>query len=116
MTDSKSLNVAVTENSTTKNGLISKKVITITKKNSKKHVSYEEIKQIYDHIIEKTDPKDIYIQVMAHRELTLKSLGETDFKDWDNEEYYSNRVAYVGPHLNNFAYVRICILSKGKRE
>lgn len=35
---------------------------------------------------------NIYVQVMAHRELTLKSLSEDDFKDWDSEEYYSNRV------------------------
>jgi len=69
--ESELLNIVLSENSQTKNGLITKKVITITKKNDRKNVSYKEIKKIYDDLIKTINPKDIYIQVMTHRELTI---------------------------------------------
>lgn len=104
------LNVEKLENTKTKNGKIRKRVFKYTR-NDGKNISYATTKDIYKTILETgVDPKNIYIQVMAHRELTLKSLEEEDFKDWDTEEYYSNRVKDSKPFMNNFQYVRICIL------
>lgn len=112
MAPKKNLNVNITN---VKGKTISKKVITLTaeKNRNKKKVSINQIKSIYEYLInvKLVDESDIYIQVMAHRELTLKALGDTEFKDWTNEDYYSNRVIDKGVKLNNFEYARIVVMN-----
>ena len=104
------LNIEKLENSTTKNGKIRKRVFKYTRTDGK-DISYAYAKDIYKTILDTgVEAENIYVQVMGHRELTIKSLGEDDFKDWDSEEYYSNRVKDGTPFLNNFKYVRICIM------
>ncbi len=98
---------------TTKNGNIKQSVVTVTRKKANTKVSFKEVRKLYDYLIKekKVNPEDVYIQVMTNRELTLKALNDDDLKDWDDEEYYENRVKQVGPALNKFEYARIVILS-----
>jgi hypothetical protein len=104
------LNIETLQNVVSKNGKIKKRVIKFTRKDGE-DISYAYTKDIYKTFLKQgIKPEDIYIQVMSNRELTLKSLGETDFKDWDSEEYYQNRVDDTSEFLNSFQYVRICIM------
>jgi len=112
----KKLNIEVLENIKTKNGLINKRVFKFTRKDGK-DISYQFTKDIYQSILDTgIKSKDIYIQVMGHRELTLKSLGEDDLKDWDSDAYYENRVKDTKEFLNNFKYVRICVLESNSNK
>ena len=110
MSKTKKLNVQTSE-ITTKNNRINKKVVNLSKEGKK--VSIKEVRKIYDYLIKekKVNEEDIYIQVMAHRELTLKSLGQGDFKDWEDDEYYENKVSWSGPRIDQIEYARIVIMS-----
>ena len=113
MSSKKKLNVNITN---VKGKTISKKVITLTaeKNKNKKKVTLKQIKKIYDFLINKklVDESSIYIQVMAHKELTLKALGDEDFKDWSNDEYFENRANdSARGALNDFEYARIVVMN-----
>lgn len=98
----------------TKNRLISSKSLRIERANKKQTVSIREVKNVYAMLLEKgIREEDVYVQVMVHKVLTLKSMNETDFKDWDLDEYYENKVNWVGPKLKKFAWARICVMSSG---
>lgn len=76
-----------------------------------KNITYKDAKKIYNTFIEDgINPRNVYVIAMVDRPYTLKSLTEDDFKDWDSEEYYSNRVADPGVFLNHFQWVRIVVL------
>jgi hypothetical protein len=104
------LNIETLQNVVSKNGKIKKRVMKFERKDGK-DITYAFTQDIYDTFLKQgIKAENIYVQVMANRELTLKSLGETEFKDWDNEEYYMNRIDDTSEFLNNFQYVRICIM------
>ncbi len=109
----KKYDAEISDRFSTRNGKITKRIIQITPLIPNENISLADVKRTYNSLITKNkiSEKNVYIQVMAERELTLKSLGQTNFKDWDNEEYYKNKAEFHdGTRLNNFAYVRICIL------
>jgi hypothetical protein len=104
------LKIETLENVVSKNGKIKKRVVKFERKDGK-DISYAYAKDIYKTFLNQgIKAENIYVQVMATRELTLKSLGEDDFKDWDSEIYYANRVEDPSEFLNSFEYVRICIM------
>lgn len=97
-------------NVTTKNGKLKKRV-TRYSLTSGKDLTYKDTQKIYQrYLSEGIAAENIYINVMAHRFLTLKSLGESEFKDWDSQEYYQNRVMDPGAFLNHFRFVQIVVL------
>ena len=96
---------------TTKKGVtINKRVAKITRRNGK-DITYKDTKKMYQkYLDEGVDPHKMYIRVMAHIPLTIKSLNEDDLKDWESEEYFANRVDDLTEVLDHFQYVQIVII------
>ncbi len=104
------LNIEVLQNIVSKNGIIKKRTIKYSRKDGK-NITYEYAKDIYDTVLASgIKAENIYVQVMSHKELTLKALGEAGFKDWESEQYYENRVADASDHVNNIQFMRISIM------
>jgi hypothetical protein len=97
-------------NITSKNGKIKKRSIKYSRLDGK-NITYAYAKDIYKTVLlSGVKAKDVYVQVMSHQELTIKSLGEEDFKDWESEEYYEDRVSDASDFVNNIKFIRITIM------
>jgi hypothetical protein len=97
---------------TSKNGKIKKRSIKYSRVDGK-NITYAYAKDIYKTVLlSGVKAKDVYVQVMSHQILTIKSLGEEDFKDWESEEYYEDRVADASDFVNNIKYIRITIMEQ----
>ncbi len=94
----------------TKNEAIMSKTLRIKRKQNELS-TYADIKTIYDSIIEskKFEAGHISIGVMTDSGyLTIKSFGEEDLKQWDDEDYYRDKA--LSERFNEYQFFDIYIM------
>lgn len=81
------------ENKTSKNKKVSWKTIRVGGKDNKTKLSYQDVETYYNRLLNMGyDSSQINIGVMGTEYRTMKGYNEDDLPDWDNDEYYRDRV------------------------
>ena len=76
-----------------KKGSILRKTVRIQPKGNAK-LNYKDVKALYNRVSQKRDPDDIHIvcKTIDGTHVTLKTFDEDDIKEWDDPEYFKNKV------------------------
>ena len=92
----------------TKNKKIVRKTLRIRRQKGK--MTYADIKQIYEDMIDKKKlvAEKVAICGMTEKYLTLKSFEEDDLKPWDDDEYYQDR-AKDSKKFNEYDFIDLII-------
>ncbi len=98
-----------------KNGLLERKTIRLTKKKGNSQIPFNELQEFYDQLLDKFnyDPKKISISGMNNLQyMTIKSFNEEGLKDLGDDDYWVNRskrsfsdLSGLLSNLNNFEYI-----------
>jgi len=97
-----------------KNGLLERKTIRLTKKKGNSQIPFNELQEFYDQLLDKFnyDPKKISISGMNNLQyMTIKSFNEEGLKDLGEDDYWVNRSKglknspVLRNKLNNFEYI-----------